>query len=530
MAGVFKTLDRSDVRITPFRAYKAFSGVTSYTTYSAILSTTPIELGNDAIDSDPTLYNANGYLKDSVWRTTNHLFYKHHYDNTKASFGPIDLINQQKLLYPNAFVISLPQTNIGEGLAPNTLEISINNKIITNDIYNNLVYQNDSTRWGNAEPLTASNVVFSLKEARFSSDLNKTLTGTYDYFTDLYSGQVALTGVVPTSASNFELKLANYNDPSSSIQIKPYSPDTKKKFNFTNQDYTISFLIKSIRPGLQNQTIFEKGVTTEILGVDQNGELLKQTRSQWPYRLTLLSATQQLAFSKKGTAGSLDYTTSFTVAPNDVVYLTRLDSDFTIGVAGGASETFTDTLYNYDDSCSNTGNIYILNGETGTSGSSMGLDRFTFYDRSYESQFFDRLVPSTGYMRGNPYKVLGNVFPSHGLIAITDPLLQSELTNNTTTISSLKYRGTTTIFETEVSCTIGPNEFNYSNNPSLLRYDGVRAEYVLQDFATGSAFRPFISQIGLYNDSGELLVAGKLSQPIQLPRNVDTTIIVRYDR
>ena len=60
-------------------------------------------------------------------------------------------------------------------------------------------------------------------------------------------------------------------------------------------------------------------------------------------------------------------------------------------------------------------------------------------------------------------------------------------------------------------------------------YNPNHNQFELQDFATGSALVPYISRVGLYNDNNDLVVIGSLSQPIQPPQNVDTTIIVKYD-
>ena len=46
---------------------------------------------------------------------------------------------------------------------------------------------------------------------------------------------------------------------------------------------------------------------------------------------------------------------------------------------------------------------------------------------------------------------------------------------------------------------------------------------------TGSDFRPYITQIGLYNDNGQLLAIGKLGSPLKKRRDVDVTINVKFD-
>lgn len=535
MAGIFKNLDRSDVRITPFRAYKAFTGASSYTTYSAVLSTAPIELGNDALDSDTNLYTG-GYVKDSIWRTTNHLYYKHYYDNTKGAFGPTNLINQPRLMSNRAVVISMPQSAIGEGLAPNTLELNYAGYRLTNDIYNNLILTSSQQRWigaGTGTPISASSVVFSLKPTRFTYKLNQTITDSVDYHTDVYGCFGQFNGVRPVATEisspyvneTTGLSLTSPTALSSSITLTPDTQEVNKKFNFTNQDFSITFAITTPTDTSRDQVILQKGGSAEILGVDLNGNVLNIPQNKYPYKIVYESSTNKVYIEKKGTTDTLKMTYGTTVTNGGLLGFTRVGSEYTLYNPDGTSTTYTDTLYNTDDDCSNGGPLFILNDSAFRSGSTSTLTHLTFYNVGLSSTQFNALLSPSGIAYGNPYATVGNVFPKQGMIVITDkPLIDAG------NITSLQYRGTTTIYETEVSCTVSPNEFGFSNNPSIQRYDPTTGQYVLQDFATGSAFRPFVTQVGLYDDNANLIVAGKLSQPVQLPRNVDTTFIIRFDR
>lgn len=81
------------------------------------------------------------------------------------------------------------------------------------------------------------------------------------------------------------------------------------------------------------------------------------------------------------------------------------------------------------------------------------------------------------------------------------------------------------IYENEVRCKIGENDFNVSHNPTLTSDNSGS----LKPFATGSDFAPYVTTIGLYNDRNELLVVAKLAKPLPLSSTTDTTIIVKYD-
>ena len=84
------------------------------------------------------------------------------------------------------------------------------------------------------------------------------------------------------------------------------------------------------------------------------------------------------------------------------------------------------------------------------------------------------------------------------------------------------------IWEHEYQCTIDEYEFNDTLNISA-RKIRTQDSHELADFATGSLFKPYITTVGLYDEDGELLVVGKLGQPVRASNETDTTIILRWD-
>lgn len=83
----------------------------------------------------------------------------------------------------------------------------------------------------------------------------------------------------------------------------------------------------------------------------------------------------------------------------------------------------------------------------------------------------------------------------------------------------------TTIYQNEVKCHVNENDFNYSLNPSVF----ASGSATMIDSLTGSAFTPYATTVGLYNESNELLVVGKLATPYAIPTNTDITFIIRWD-
>ena len=89
------------------------------------------------------------------------------------------------------------------------------------------------------------------------------------------------------------------------------------------------------------------------------------------------------------------------------------------------------------------------------------------------------------------------------------------------------YSSSYSIYETQYKCTIRENEFNFSQNPTLLSGS---SDDTIYNFATGSYFSPFITTIGLYDDQQNLIAVGKLAQPLPSSRTTDMTIYVNLDR
>ena len=93
---------------------------------------------------------------------------------------------------------------------------------------------------------------------------------------------------------------------------------------------------------------------------------------------------------------------------------------------------------------------------------------------------------------------------------------------------TLGFDSTVTINECSVACSISDKDFNVSQNPTILdntaNYPGQ-----VKSFVTSSEFQPYITTVGLYNDNNELLMVGKLAQPIIKLANMDTTVVLRFD-
>ena len=124
----------------------------------------------------------------------------------------------------------------------------------------------------------------------------------------------------------------------------------------------------------------------------------------------------------------------------------------------------------------------------------------------------------------------GQIFYSHGIVTFTSGSLYNIADNIVSTDRlpglNINFDSTIRIYEHQYKCGIRDNEFTYSQNPSILSGS---SDDVYYDFATGSYFVPYVTTVGLYNETNDLLVVGKISSPIPVSQFTDTTIIVNFD-
>jgi hypothetical protein len=172
----------------------------------------------------------------------------------------------------------------------------------------------------------------------------------------------------------------------------------------------------------------------------------------------------------------------------------------------------------------------------GTSGFSGSIDEFRLHREalttSEVSSLADNNVISGSYLQKND---VGYVFYKQGMIVVTDsrPRYQNVLLGDgdgsyTNRNYQVDYRSTKVVEEIVALCEIGKEEFLVTSNPSA-RYTPSENEFQLAEFTTSSSFYPYVTTLGLYNDSGDLLATAKLGSPLKRRNDVDVTIQVKFD-
>ena len=127
---------------------------------------------------------------------------------------------------------------------------------------------------------------------------------------------------------------------------------------------------------------------------------------------------------------------------------------------------------------------------------------------------------------GTPY--VGNIFYSNGLATITHPNYQHIAKPHASNDYQVKFKSINTIYENEFMCTIRSDEYNYTHNISTRKIKSDQHTH-LANFATGSIWKPYVTTIGLFNEDNELLIVGKLGQPVRMSDETDTTFVIKYD-
>lgn len=161
---------------------------------------------------------------------------------------------------------------------------------------------------------------------------------------------------------------------------------------------------------------------------------------------------------------------------------------------------------------------------------------------SYSSNFLVGCVitdDGEGNLREGSTHV-GNVIYSHGQLIVTNQTYYNHLSASeaVSTQPTISFKSNLPVVTKTYSIKVSDYEFNHTLNPtaqtgnSVLEYSGSKYLQPSGQYAnniTGSDFQPYITTVGLYNDTNELLVVGKLAQPLPKPADTELTIQVKLD-
>jgi len=92
-------------------------------------------------------------------------------------------------------------------------------------------------------------------------------------------------------------------------------------------------------------------------------------------------------------------------------------------------------------------------------------------------------------------------------------------------INNIQFNNATELNSTAYFLNAGPNEFNYSNNPSYVS----GSEIIVKNGKASNPSVAYITSAGLYSAEGQLLAVGKLSEPLKKTPSNEISLKMRID-
>lgn len=349
-----------------------------------------------------------------------------------------------------------------------------------------------------------------------------------------------------------------------------------ERFNFnTNDDFAISFYLTPQitgsnalegMPVSESRYILSKGATEKVINSFSETEIVPV--SQFPFEIFMRSQSLYFARSDGNSTVTIsgEITASGTSSFGRTSHILCQNSSSTMELWFDGTK-IASTSYNLTGVTSNKSDLYI-----GSKGSLTKTDNFNEAVGDFEvgdyiiggvsdknpTRYFNgelsniniwsksfnsiQIANISESINASPY--IGNLFYQSGFATITHPkyhdalrsinlgegmtieedfVVGSEIANG---INTVQFQGSHLIYENEYQCTIQEHEFNSTTNLSARSKSD---RHAIADFTTSSLFKPYVSTIGLYNEKNELLVIGKLGQPIRVSDETDTTFVVRWD-
>lgn len=568
MPGIFKQLNAQDIKITPFEAHKEYNTV---------------DLGSIGASTESIAWSG---ANKSEFTTGSRLYYqidKLYYRNYirerayRLELDSATYTTQERRLYGSASVLSLSQKTFGSGIQPLSFELSGSRSSSAGTQQ----YHFKDDGFGNLYDVNIGNVNFPNEDNRvlYLAPVNgfkrKDLTVDYEtgnsYVNTPYSGGYSRTvyddsyflNKVTFEKIKFEdtnlggTRITRFDENDSDISRITIA--NRPHLNFNDEDFCISFYYDALNDTATYSSAVSVGTTSYILTKEgaQNSPPL---------------GTEAGGYNSLNTSGALDITTTpanpaypyrvyckIPASGKIHVYLERFDgvttslvsgSFYNIGDFGLSTHLLLQktgsklqvykngVLENEEDDlttkpCQNKADLLLFDKRNNDGSYYDGPDTWGTAFKPYQFQIWNRAMNTNEIAMisqsvTGTYPV-GNLFYDNGFAVITHPshneVFEPHPDNS---LNTLIYKNTHLITENEYQCTMKENEFEFTTNPTARKITNIDGEEIA-DFATGSAFKPYVTTIGLHDEQGNLLVVGKLAQPIRASSETDTTFVIRFD-
>lgn len=119
--------------------------------------------------------------------------------------------------------------------------------------------------------------------------------------------------------------------------------------------------------------------------------------------------------------------------------------------------------------------------------------------------------------------VVGDIIYTHGQAIITNPDIARYYNEYLRPI--IKWKSNKPIYTYNFNCKVKDSELTHTLNPTAR----VGEDGKIADNVSGSYFNPYVTSVGLYNDSQELIAVAKLGLPVPKSTSTDMTFVVALD-
>jgi hypothetical protein len=436
------------------------------------------------------LQNSDGSYMKNTYLGVKHLLYEPY-----INFGYINypVSSFSRNLNYNLISYSIPRIKVGDKIKPGSLSISLTgkaNESIT--LQDNGNYELIDTRV-NTSSFALNNIIY----LGFNSEFDTNYIPYNYYRKDItYS-----TGITSTNYS-FGYQ-ANFNGSSSYIQV---IDDLDSWFNTFDNDFAISFWITPQDFSTTNQTVISKKWADNTL------------LQAYPFDITFDGSA--LTFTRTDGINS----TSISDYPFGTTHIIcqKTGSNLELYLNGSPTSNIDSTK----NKVSNKSSIYLgAANNSALTPFSGSLDEVRFYNRALTTNEITSLgVLSDSNFSAFQTNKVGNIFYDQGMV-IYSPYQNELVSASFTKDFTLSYKSSLDIEQSKYYINIPMNDYNTSTNPSL--YDSTGS---LLSFATGSEFTPYITTIGLYDSSYNLVAVAKLGTPVPKRNDIDLNFEVKFDR
>jgi hypothetical protein len=482
----------------------------------------------------------------------------------------------EKYLSESGSMFLIPRSCMGEGLTKKSIELTnINvttaslNYSLKDDGYGNLI----DTTIDNTKIIDKNYLMlyFGFNEKYRERDFKKKRT---DYVLDyspndnnisiINHKNISYTAGIPLTDATSSTGL------SAILNGAYFSVKEKDKFNFNYQDnFAFSFWVNI--PVSQSNTqydyncLFSKNTiakkdvlnqttkydnATDVFEVTDDGvitrnkiETIEDTwiSNRYPFDITITNQNNTnphvIKFKQSSVNKTNEVTSSIlTTGEWHHIVCQRSSSNLQIWIDGNLDADVTGSNLSY---ITNTHNFYIAGNGFGSGSFSGSLDEVRIYNKGLNSNEISNLYDNS-FQYGYAYQSsrVGNVFYNEGIMTISDPrpkyanAFLGKDGNFDYYVTDYgfegKFKSQVTFYEHEIICKLRKHEFNFTQNPTI-RTNREKETSLIENYVTSSYFNPYITTIGLYNDSQELVAVAKLANPTAKRDDVDMNFIIRFD-